>query len=492
MKNTIIIIGALLFATAANCQVSTTARYDEITANKWLKLPAYPDTPSVDVRPGYVEKPGFIIHKTADNTIWVRNADGTAWVLVTGRFTGVNGQGYLSYSGGIVSAGKIDLATNVSGLLANANLQNSFININNTRVNFGDNYNSPIPNLQSVLAAGNTATLPIITSDRIQAGANGISSLGNIMTSNHLLVSGSFTLTGGISVGGNYVSTGNLQAADIYLSEDISANIVTSRQLINNDVSQFVHANYNGDLENLPIPATSIVGLQPFIQKQVYSTLHEAQMATLGATHIWQCNDLYGSSSIVDSKGTALIPARSNTLGTAGLLNNSQTCVFIPQEGAGLSFPQNSLATNAAYTLEFMAEINPMTNSDAQTLLLHFGDNLPGSLWISVVADHSLQAQDPDQQTSGNYLSTTPSLFDIVVDQFGNGIFYQNGFKLLSFEIDLSSNNPCGSFYFGRNPWSMFNPDPSFCPIMRLQDIATYNVALTPAQINAHLIAAKK
>lgn len=223
------------------------------------------------------------------------------------------------------------------------------------------------------------------------------------------------------------------------------------------------------------------------------ANLHDVQLSTLGITHVWQCNDAVGSSSITDSKGSVPIVLGGNILGNAGLLNDGQTGLLIPQEGNGLINGIGTLNSNGAYTLEFIAEINPMTNTDNQTILFSFGSSERYGFLLLSMSDHSIQDQDVDQSTQGNFLTSIPSLIDIVVDPYGNGIFYQNGFKLLSFEIDLDNNRPDGSFTLGRSPPSPdFSYNPLYSPILRIQDIAIYNVELTPAQINAHLIAARK
>ena len=337
------------------------------------------------------------------------------------------------------------------------------------------------PSLQSVLAAGNSTNLPIITSDRIQAGANGISSLGNLVTNNDLIVNRNINLIGGINVGGNYVSTGNLQAADVYLSEDLSANIVTSRQLINNDVSQFVHANYNGDLENLPIPATSIVGLQPFIQKQVYSNLHAAQLATAGVTHVWQCSDAVGSATIADSKGSVAMQIGTSILGNAGLLDNNQTGVQVLMTGAGVSVPPGTLAVNGAFTLEFITSVFATVGTQ---VICNIGstDAHRFSFYLSNSTD--LMITDAGNEYNTNHKSTTgANYFAIVCNGVDNVTVYQNGISIFSGGVPSTD----GSVLFGR-----FIVPNILQLAMRIQDIATYNVALTPAQINAHLIAAKK
>ena len=208
--------------------------------------------------------------------------------------------------------------------------------------------------------------------------------------------------------------------------------------------------------------------------------LHAAQLATTGVTHVWQCNDPVGSSTISDSKGNVPMSFGTSVLGNAGLLSNNKTGVQILLTGGGLSVPAATLPATGPYSIEFIAAAYAAGGTQ---IMCNLGstDANRFNIYVNNAFDLTISNLRGDNNT-GHKLSTGVNYFIIVCNGVDNVTVYQNGISIYSGGVPQTD----GSILFGR-----FVVSNILQLAMRIQDIATYNIALTPTQINAHLIAAK-
>lgn len=550
MKKLSILLTVLLISGIVNAQFDRKAEADIVIANRFLQIPMAADTLPPDMRPNYVFTPGDIMLKTSDNTVWIRNAAGTAWIPVTNsikalpltggtltgqlngtsaNFTGVLNGTTATFTGSINGAyltlgnGNLALGTATQ----NAGHSNTSIGTGTLAFNSADgntgvgsgvfhmlsggsngystalgyhagyNYLGGLYNtaigvfsnldasafadgdfLQNSTAIG--AYAHVTTSNTIQLGDSNVtkvSTFGNINTSANVTSGGdilaynNITSYNNITASGSITSSGTLNANGTL---NAHGNIIASGNIVSSGNVSAVSFVKTGGTANQALMADGSTTVSNV------ANLHAAQLATAGVTHVWACNDALGSSSIADSKGSVVMSLGTSVLGNAGLLNNGLTGVQILPSGLGMSVPVGTIPVSGDYTLEMIVS---SFNYTGLGCIFALGNN--SNRCTMYMQSGVLSVSNPTQDLVSNVNFPSSTVLLNVVVTGGACSVYMNGQNV--FNVSGMATSTTGEAQFGR-----YLDNTSYAATLRIQDIAVYNVALTPAQINAHLIAARK